>query len=161
MKLTDCLVAQGKLNHDGYKRLRVGYKLQMLHRLIWTSANGSIPEGYEIHHKCKNRACYKLDHLELIGIPEHKSLSNRERAGTGYYKAVRKRNKEGRFIVRPRKSVTNKLVLSTKDGKLTSEDAEKLQKMEDEFKQQALELLAKYSNSDALWQVTIRLAKIG
>lgn len=69
----------------------------MSHRHVWEDANGPVPKGFELHHKCRNRGCSRLSHLELIGISEHKSLTNRERAGTGYYKAKRVRNEWGMF----------------------------------------------------------------
>lgn len=36
-------------------------------------------EGKEIHHKCHNRACCNLDHLELVDIVEHKCEHNQTR----------------------------------------------------------------------------------
>lgn len=29
------------------------------------AVHGPIPEGMVVHHKCYNRACYNIDHLEL------------------------------------------------------------------------------------------------
>lgn len=79
-----CIVSTShKLNKDGYLRVRdVRYlgkgrkPLIMLHRLVWEEVNGSIPEGYEIHHKCHNRACCNVEHLELVKISEHKREHN-------------------------------------------------------------------------------------
>lgn len=98
-----CKVLRNRPNHDGYIRIRIGSRkdgsrrLVMSHRYTWEQANGPIPAGYEIHHKCRNRACSRLVHLELIEISKHKSLTNQERAGTGYYKAKRVRNEWGMF----------------------------------------------------------------
>jgi hypothetical protein len=98
-----CKVLRNKPNRDGYIRIRIGSRkdgsrrLIMSHRHTWKQVNGTIPDGFEIHHKCRNRACSRLTHLELIGISEHKALTNRERAGTNYYKAKRARNEWGMF----------------------------------------------------------------
>lgn len=82
-----CIVSTShKVNQDGYLRIRDDrYKgkgrkpLIMAHRLVWEKANGAIPEGYELHHKCHNRACFNLDHLELVKISEHKVEHNKSR----------------------------------------------------------------------------------
>ncbi len=69
-----------KLNQDGY--LRVNTKTRggvMMHRLVWEHVNGPIPEGYEINHLCKNRACQNIKHLECIPGSEHATKSNLER----------------------------------------------------------------------------------
>lgn len=82
-----CIVSTShKVNKDGYLRVRdyryegKGRKpLIFAHRLVWEEANGEIPEGYELHHKCHNRACFNLDHLELVKITEHKVEHNSHR----------------------------------------------------------------------------------
>jgi hypothetical protein len=68
-----------KLNRDGYFRKNIGKKSWFYHRYVWTQENGDIPEGFEINHKCKTRACCNLDHLECLDGSEHASLSNSER----------------------------------------------------------------------------------
>lgn len=73
------------LNHDGYFRKRYESSrkskksLEMFHRTMWKHFNGEIPEGYEIDHKCKNRACFNVAHLQCIDGSLHASLSNIER----------------------------------------------------------------------------------
>lgn len=76
-----CIVpVSHKLNTDGYfrKRVWVGGKLvlQMYHRYVWFMANGEIPEGYEVDHKCKTRACCNLDHLQLLTSTDHRTKDN-------------------------------------------------------------------------------------
>lgn len=65
------------LNHDGYFRKRVWVggklKLMMYHRHIWEIENGQIPEGYEVDHKCKNRACFNPAHLQLLLSTYHRT----------------------------------------------------------------------------------------
>lgn len=69
-----------KLNKDGYFRKNIGNNtFVMYHRYVWEACNGVIPDGFEINHKCKNRACCNLDHLECIEGSAHAILSNEER----------------------------------------------------------------------------------
>ena len=68
-----------KHNIDGYLRVRRDGVWKMFHRHVWELYIGEIPEGYEINHKCKNRACSNLEHLECLEGSVHASLSNKER----------------------------------------------------------------------------------
>lgn len=72
-------------NQDGYIRMYAGKgiipRMQFLHRMVWEGYNGKIPEGYEIDHKCRNRRCCNINHLQIMTISEHKAKTNRERKG--------------------------------------------------------------------------------
>lgn len=75
-----------KLNTDGYFRCRhpdhdgVGRgKHIMYHRYVWIKAYGEIPKGFEIDHKCKNRACCNIEHLQMLDRTTHLVKTNRER----------------------------------------------------------------------------------
>jgi hypothetical protein len=35
------------------------------HRWVWEAVNGPIPPRLVVRHKCDNRLCYRLSHLEL------------------------------------------------------------------------------------------------
>jgi hypothetical protein len=75
-----CKVPIGfKLNQDGYFRKRVNNKLVMYHRYSYEQEVGVIPEGMEVDHKCKNRACCNVEHLQLLGKSEHRSKDNEGR----------------------------------------------------------------------------------
>ena len=76
-----------KLNPDGYLRKHDNGKgLIMWHRKVWQDEHGEIPEGYEIDHMCKNRACFNVDHLQLLTTHEHRVKDN-----TGRYDKQKKR----------------------------------------------------------------------
>lgn len=77
---TGChIVANMKVNHDGYFRKRWKEAFEMFHRFIWRAHKGDIPEGYEINHKCNNRGCCNVEHLECITRKEHLEMTNRLR----------------------------------------------------------------------------------
>lgn len=74
----------GSINQDGYVRIlnkprSQGGRLVMAHRHVWENTYGEIPEGYEINHKCKNRRCVDLTHLECLPISEHRAKDNAQR----------------------------------------------------------------------------------
>ena len=91
-----CIVPTShRLNADGYFRTRdyrvttPGRKpLIMYHRLVWEEHNGAIPEGYEVDHKCRNRACCNIDHLQLLSGYEHTVKTNKERYSDRKEKAM-------------------------------------------------------------------------
>lgn len=79
-----CIVPKShKLNKDGYfrKQVWVDGKLKptLYHRHKWVLVNGEIPDGYEIDHKCKNRACCNVEHLQLLLSTEHRTKDNKGR----------------------------------------------------------------------------------
>lgn len=81
---TGCLVTSShKLNPDGYFRKRVEWEgvsqLMMYHRYAFLMAGNAIPEGYEVDHKCKNRACCNVEHLQCLPSSAHRSKDNAER----------------------------------------------------------------------------------
>jgi hypothetical protein len=48
----------------------------MLHRLEWEKVHGSIPEGYTVDHKCKNRQCQNVNHMQLLLVSEYARKDN-------------------------------------------------------------------------------------
>lgn len=41
------------------------------HRVVYEILVGPIPEGYEIDHLCRNRACYNPGHMEVVTHEEN------------------------------------------------------------------------------------------
>lgn len=44
----------------------------MAHRFFYELVKGPIPEGMELHHKCRVRHCVNPDHLEPVSREEHR-----------------------------------------------------------------------------------------
>ena len=44
---------------------------RLLHRRVWSDANGPIPDGCEIHHKDENWRNNDLENLEVVNAVEH------------------------------------------------------------------------------------------
>ncbi|MFH1370385.1 MAG: HNH endonuclease [Planctomycetota bacterium] len=61
------------LRKNGYYGCTNGNR-DYLHRDIWQSVNGEIPEGHDIHHKDNDKTHNILSNFELITKSEHSSM---------------------------------------------------------------------------------------
>jgi hypothetical protein len=68
-----CWIWQRYINRHGYGRLARGGKRgtprQLAHRWYYERLVGPIPDGLELDHLCRNRACVNPDHLEPVTMP--------------------------------------------------------------------------------------------
>ena len=66
----ECLVWTGHRQASGHgvinARETTGWRAVKVHRVVWTVANGPIPDGLVIDHLCGKQACVRLDHLEPV-----------------------------------------------------------------------------------------------
>jgi hypothetical protein len=64
-----CLVWTGHIMPNGYAKINLGRRGEgsdYAHRVAYRLKNGEIPQGLEIDHLCRNRACSNTDHLEAV-----------------------------------------------------------------------------------------------
>jgi hypothetical protein len=59
----------------GYTRISIGPKgnnrIYQGHVAAYILFVGPVPDGHEVHHKCENKACVNVNHLEALTHKEH------------------------------------------------------------------------------------------
>lgn len=106
-----------RIHTDGYFRIssrRENNYKKALHRLIWESIWGKIPEDWVIHHLDGNKMNNCL--LNLYGMPRklHQSLHSSERSGESHWNFGKKHSEE-----------TRKKMSESQKGKTLSEETRK------------------------------------
>lgn len=61
----ECWLWTGYVNSFGYGTINVAKVQWKTHRLAWFLANGPIPDGLLVLHRCDTPACCRVDHLFL------------------------------------------------------------------------------------------------
>ncbi len=70
MDANGCLVFEGCLV-SGYGQIRDGRTSRLAHRVMYEATRGPVPEGLDLDHLCRNRACCNPDHLEAVSRREN------------------------------------------------------------------------------------------
>lgn len=73
-----CLLWIGAVTSKGYGSFWSDDKIRQAHHVAWMMKHGDYPEGNNsvVHHKCENTLCVEVNHLVLMSVSDHSSLSN-------------------------------------------------------------------------------------
>lgn len=86
IKVTEnsCWEWQGTRQKNGYGALRAGGKTVRAHRYSYEAFIGSIPEGLQIDHLCRNRPCVNPWHMEPVTARENTRRAMRTHCVNGH-----------------------------------------------------------------------------
>lgn len=77
-----CLEWTGPINKKtGYGRFHINGKRHGAHRVIYSEINGIKNDKNHIHHKCGNKLCVEISHLEELSHFFHLKSHKRDKKG--------------------------------------------------------------------------------
>ncbi len=62
-KTDGCWLWTGSINNKGYGQVRINDRSCLAHRVSFEMANGTLPAGLWVLHRCDTPACVRPDHL--------------------------------------------------------------------------------------------------
>lgn len=80
---TGCSLWLGFVRPDGYGMFWDGEENRAAHRLAWAVANGPIPAGMCVMHRCDTRACVNPDHLSIGSVADNNADRVRKGRSSG------------------------------------------------------------------------------
>src|SRR6266436_5467942 len=73
-----CLFYTNNKKKNGYSLVSYADKMEPVHRVVFLLYGKTIPQGFDVHHKCHNKSCIEITHLEALSRRQHALLSEKD-----------------------------------------------------------------------------------
>ena len=73
-----CLFYTHNKKKNGYSLVSYDDRMEPVHRVVYLLSGQTIPPGHDIHHKCHNKPCIEIAHLEALSRSQHALLSEKD-----------------------------------------------------------------------------------
>lgn len=94
----NCWPWRGVINDSGYGLLSVNRRNLRAHRYSWELHNTPIPDGMQIDHECRNRACVNPAHLRLVSPKQNSEHTDAREGALSKYRGVSFNKRRGRWF---------------------------------------------------------------
>jgi hypothetical protein len=75
-----CLLYTNNKKKNGYSLVSYCDEMMPVHRVVFILSGKTLPPSFDVHHKCHNRSCIEITHLEALSRSQHALLSERDLA---------------------------------------------------------------------------------
>ncbi len=75
--MSDCIIWAGGQSMGYGITYRNGRQIRA-HQAAWLDAGQEIPDGYQLHHICRQKLCINVEHLRLLTTADHARLHSKD-----------------------------------------------------------------------------------